>query len=1030
MQQICSNPATGVRQMAAVLLRKKIAVHWKKQSKNQQEEIKKALMHVCINDTSKPVRRSVAALISSLAKVTVPKKQWAELIDWLLQVSQSADNSHREMSMVLFYNLCENIPKQLRPSFKSVQAAFVRALVDPDDKVRFAALKAMTSLFEGLTEEGDEQSMMSFGETIPNLVEILKFAITKGDEDCALKVIGLIDTFSTCPAPVLDPCLLELVKLFAQICSSAQTDINVRYKASNFIVSTINAKPGKISKAGLLHPLLQLTTELVIAPVEDETEEIHAQTLGYEILDALVRSMKKQDVFSYSMQAASALIAHVDPNKRKGALVILAVLSEGCAEMVAEHLEALLPAVCKCFSDPDKLVRASACVTLTQFSDYLVPEINKYHKVVIPCLIMIIESKEESTAVKRRACMALDSFCDSIDEEIIDYINPIMEKVGGLIATGDNDTRCHAVSVIRSVAMSSKQAFIPYCAATMQMLISFMDQKKDDADLELRARATECAGVVALNCGHEQVKHLLSGLVKLCKENMEELNFFNLREATHTFFSNIIQMLALATPDEILTMALTYIFACCRSDDGLMAGNEDDEDGMDQFNDAQEEDDEEEDERNEKLMIRTGALDEKLSALTAMGIIMNTMGAAYLPYMEKTMESLDELRDYPFPNIRMATIGVQIDIIGLMQKLYPNPQGVKKGEALPLANETKSFLDVIVPNLIERMTEDDDRECAASGCDAVGEVLKLFGGGAIQKPQDLFSALILLTQEKAPCQISEEDDDEEADHSESLIDSYCDLINDCTNMYGEHFEPVFRQLVVNLMKYAKAHRPDSYRSLVIGCIAEALESMGPVTQTYAKSLFPQFLQLLQDPAINVRRNAVFGCGVLCQVGKDAAHPFYEQTLHLLSPLLTIPEGKGNDIEYTGAKDNAASCLGKMIVCHPQGMPLDKAIPIFVNNLPFLGDPLEGKHAYPALLHMYSLAPQIMTPLTPQVIDILTKIMVARIVDKSEVPSDEVMAQIRQFLKALFGSSQQAVTQVLQGLSQQQQEAFQKLVLAA
>jgi hypothetical protein len=126
MTVISSCPEDGVRQMAAVLLRKNITGLWKKLTGQVKTQVKALLLqrlvaehvrfflrfiftfflfvyfsniHMCavfmpalINSlcSCRLVRISIAALISALAKRLVPDNSWNELLTFLLEVSQVA----------------------------------------------------------------------------------------------------------------------------------------------------------------------------------------------------------------------------------------------------------------------------------------------------------------------------------------------------------------------------------------------------------------------------------------------------------------------------------------------------------------------------------------------------------------------------------------------------------------------------------------------------------------------------------------------------------------------------------------------------------------------------------------------------------------------------------------------------------------------------------------------------------------------------------------------------------------------------
>ena len=94
---------TQVRQLAAVIARRRGAKHWisKELTDESRAQVKAMLLHMLTEETEKLVRRSVADLISAIAKIAVPHGQWDELLQYLFQCSQSEDPGHREVSFVM-----------------------------------------------------------------------------------------------------------------------------------------------------------------------------------------------------------------------------------------------------------------------------------------------------------------------------------------------------------------------------------------------------------------------------------------------------------------------------------------------------------------------------------------------------------------------------------------------------------------------------------------------------------------------------------------------------------------------------------------------------------------------------------------------------------------------------------------------------------------------------------------------------------------------------------------------------------------
>jgi hypothetical protein len=107
----------------------------------QQQGVKQGLLQMLANEPEHLVRRSVAEVVSSIAKLALPAGQWPELLDCMLQLSQSQHAEHREAAIVVFTSLTDTLGEQMRPHFAQLQHIFVQGLQDAAPAVRLAALK-------------------------------------------------------------------------------------------------------------------------------------------------------------------------------------------------------------------------------------------------------------------------------------------------------------------------------------------------------------------------------------------------------------------------------------------------------------------------------------------------------------------------------------------------------------------------------------------------------------------------------------------------------------------------------------------------------------------------------------------------------------------------------------------------------------------------------------------------------------------------------------------------------------------------
>ncbi len=122
-------------------------------------------------------------------------------------------------------------------------------------------------------------------------------------------------------------------------------------------------------------------------------------------------------------------MASPDPSVREGGLLALAIISEGCTDLMRRKLKELLPFVIKGLTDPCPGVLGASAFALGQFSEHLHPEVLDHYREVLPTLFLILQQHQQhqqavglDASIMERVCYALDAFCSCLEEEVIPYL--------------------------------------------------------------------------------------------------------------------------------------------------------------------------------------------------------------------------------------------------------------------------------------------------------------------------------------------------------------------------------------------------------------------------------------------------------------------------------------------------------------------------------------------------------------------------------------------------------------------------------
>ncbi len=290
--------------------------------------------------------------------------------------------------------------------------------------------------------------------------------------------------------PFLTAHIAVLIKFMLDLAVNKKVDINIRQNASSTVSAIAKRQPQQLTKHKLVEGILKAALILIVEPFKDvfDVTEMTPQKIGVELLDHVILSgVPKKNVYQICMRTANDLLKSQNEHDRKGAFVILAVMAEGCADLLKEVLKPMLETICNGVKDQSAVVRGAACVALSQFADHIQPEVTEYHQLVLPHLLHALGNDKESGMVKKKCCLALDVFCENLGEEIVPYIDPLMRRMAELLKSKDPLIQASVISAIKSTAGAAGAAYKPYYVDTIKIMIQLMSQTSDEM-LTLRCK--------------------------------------------------------------------------------------------------------------------------------------------------------------------------------------------------------------------------------------------------------------------------------------------------------------------------------------------------------------------------------------------------------------------------------------------------------------------------------------------------------------------------------------------------------------
>uniref|UniRef100_A0A1D1ZIV0 Putative importin subunit beta-4 n=1 Tax=Anthurium amnicola TaxID=1678845 RepID=A0A1D1ZIV0_9ARAE len=855
-------------------------------------------------------------------------------------------------------SLTETIGPIFQSHLADLQPVLLKSLQDDaSTRVRVAALKAVGSLIEFINDGNDIVKL--FREFIPSILNVSRQCLSNGEEDVAAIAFEIFDELIESPAPLLGDSVRSIVQFSLEVCSSQNLEMNIRHQAIQIISWLVKYKANFLKKHKLIIPILQVVCPLLTETADkDEDADLAADRAAAEVIDTMALNLPKH-VFPPVFEFASLSIQHVNPKYREASVTALGVISEGCYELLKDKLEHALHIVLGALRDQEQMVRGAASFALGQFSEHLQPEIISHYEIVLPCILNALE--DASDEVKEKSYYALAAFCENMGTEILPFLDPLMGRLLKALQNSPRNLQETCMSAIGSVAAAAEHAFVPYAEKVLELMKIFMVLTNDE-DLQSRARATELVGIIALAVGRMRMEPILPPFIEAAISGFT-LDFSELREYTHGFFSNLAEML-----DDGFVQYLPHVvplaFSSCNLDDGSAVdiGESDDSDNINGFGGVSSDDDTNDEPRVRNISVRTGVLDEKAAATQAIGLFALHTKSSYAPYLVESLMILVRHSTYFHEDVRLQAIISLKHILTAVQALPTgHDEMVQKQE----------ILDTVMNIYIKTMMEDDDKEVVAQACMCMADIVKECGY-MLMTPYvpRLAEATLTLLREDSQCQQIESDsetDEGDINHDEVLMDAVSDLLPAFAKAMGSHFEPIFANLFEPLMKFAKVRRPPQDRTMVVACLAEVAQEMGSPIAGYVDKVMPLVLKELASSEATNRRNAAFCVGELCKNGGPTTLKYYGEILRALHPLFADSEPDD------AVRDNAAGAIARMIIVQPQSLPLNQVLPVFLKALPLKEDHEESMTVYSCVCDLVLSSNSQILPLVPDVVNVFAQV---------------------------------------------------------
>ncbi|EMC99967.1 hypothetical protein BAUCODRAFT_30394 [Baudoinia panamericana UAMH 10762] len=981
-EQMQGSQDDGMRAFAAVLFRRtsykttKDAVSGSMKEKflqlnhAQRAAIRSMLLRCHAAEQATNVRNKIADAIAEVARQYVEdevlnpdgsRDTWPELLAALHHASQSPDAGMRESAFRIFESAPGIIERQHEAAVLDV---FQRGLKDDAVEVRVATMAAFSSFFQTLQKKYQQK----YYALIPDILNTLLPLKEASDSDNLTKALMAVIELAELASKMFKNVFSDLVQLSISIIQDKELDDQARQNALELMATFADCNPAMCKKdprytSEMVTQCLSLMTD--VGADDEDAEEWQAQedvefdesdsnhVAGEQTMDRLANKLGGQVILPPTFTWLPRMITSGSWRDRHAALMAISAISEGCQELMEGELDKVLDLVVPALRDPHPRVRWAGCNALGQMStDFKGTMQSKYHQIVLPALITVLSASEPR--VQSHAAAALVNFCEEAEKETLEpYLDTLLQNLMQLLQSPKRFVQEQALSTIATVADSAESTFGKWYGQLMPLLFNVLQQPNEREMRLLRAKAMECATLIALAVGKERMGQDAITLVNVLG-NVQS-NITDDDDPQESYLLHCWGRMCRVLGQDFIpylqaVMAPLLKLAQAKADIQLLEN----EDNVAQI--EQEEGWELVPLKGKYIGIKTSTLDDKFMAVELITVYAQHLQQGFAPYVIEIMEkvAIPGLAFFFHDPVRVASAKAVPQLLGSYKAAY----GVHSQEYLSLWKSTiEKVLEVLETEpAIETLAEMYQcfyESVEVSGKDCLSnEHMAIFITSAESVLKD-FQARVKARQDEAAEREDGEEPDEEAqfaiEDDQTLLSDMNKAFHTVFKQQGQTFLPHWERLL-NYYDLFVSNHDDTQRQWALCILDDVLEFCGPASWHYHAHIIQPLIDGMRDNAPANRQAACYGAGVAAHKGGDAWADFAAASLPILFEVTQRPNARGEEDAF--ATENACASIAKILHFNNGKVGnVQEVVQHWVDTLPVVNDEEAAPYAYSFLAEL-------------------------------------------------------------------------------
>ncbi|KAJ5163037.1 Armadillo-like helical [Penicillium coprophilum] len=922
----------------------------------QRIAIREKLVTCLTTETVTDVRKKIGDALAEVARqYTDNGEQWPELLGVLFQASQSPDSGLRETAYRVFTTTPGIIERQHEDAVVEV---FTKGFKDDNISVRISAMEAFASLFRSISKK----SQPKFFGLMPDLLNILPpLKEASESEELSSALLALIELAEISPK-MFKAMFNNLVKFSISVIGDKELSDQVRQNALELMATFADYAPNMCKKEPefaqeMVTQCLSLMTD--VGADDDDAEEWNASEdlepeendlnhiAGEQCMDRLANKLGGGAILQPAFSWIPRMMSSTNWRDRHAALMAISAISEGCRDLMVGELDQVLALVVPALQDAHPRVRYAGCNALGQMStDFAGTMQEKYHSIVLTNIIPVLASTEPR--VQSHAAAALVNFCEEAERSTLEpYLGNLLSHLLDLLRSPKRYLQEQALSTIATIADSAEAAFDQYYTTLMPLLLNVLKEEQGKEYRLLRAKAMECATLIALAVGKEKMGQDALNLVQILgniQQNIVDADDPQSQYLLHCWgrMCRVLGQDFVPYLPGVMPPLLTV--AAAKADIQLL----DDEDQIEQV---------EQDDgwelvplKGKIIGIKTSALEDKNTAIELITIYAQILEENFEPYVLETMEKI------AVPGLAFFFHDpVRVSAAKLIPQLLNSFKKAHGGQSPGFAEMWNKVAEKIIEVLSAEPTVDTLAEmyqCFYESVEVVGrnsltpQHLQAF----IESAKSTLEDYQMRVKQRLEEQAELEDGDEENLDFEYAVEDDQNLLSDMNKAFhtifknqGNSFLPTWQQLIPFYDAFITSQDP-TQRQWALCIMDDVLEFCGEESWAFKDHIMQPLASGLRDENAANRQAAAYGVGVAAQKGGAAWSDFVAASLPSLFQVTQHAQSRTEENVF--ATENASASIAKILHYNPSKVqaPQD-VVTNWIETLPITYDEEAAPYAY-------------------------------------------------------------------------------------